>query len=62
MQKEIIRVVVASPSDVQEERDSMPHIIENLNREIADLFKLRLECYMWETVHVPVFIQGALKV
>ena len=39
----IRRIVVASPNDVQAERDALPAVIEELNRGIAAERSLRLE-------------------
>ena len=44
-----LRIVVASPSDVQAERDLLPGIIDELNRGIAADRGLRLELSRWET-------------
>lgn len=50
-----IRIVVASPSDVQPERDVLPHVLEELNRGIAAERGLRLELSRWETDVYPGF-------
>ena len=44
----IVRIVVASPDDVQAERDLLHGIIEELNRGIAADRGLRLELFRWE--------------
>ncbi|RYZ71276.1 MAG: hypothetical protein EOP09_04865 [Proteobacteria bacterium] len=49
MDKKTLRLVLASPSDVQAERDSVSSVVEEVNRVIADLYNLRLEVYRWET-------------
>jgi len=57
-QTQILRIVVASPSDVQAERDLLPDIIEELNRGIAGERGLRLELSRWETDAYPGFHPG----
>jgi hypothetical protein len=54
-QKRILRVVVASPSDVQAERDALPAVINELNRGVAADRNLLLELYRWETDAYPGF-------
>ncbi|MFP5263692.1 MAG: hypothetical protein ACLGJB_17565 [Blastocatellia bacterium] len=54
-QVELLRVVVASPGDVQAERNSLPAILEDLNRGVAADRALRLELYRWETDAYPAF-------
>ncbi|MBA3240737.1 MAG: HEAT repeat domain-containing protein [Acidobacteria bacterium] len=54
-QKRLLRVVVASPGDVQAERDVLPVIMEELNRGIAEDRSLRLEVFRWETDAYPGF-------
>jgi len=50
-----LRVVVASPGDVQRERDSLPEIFDLLNRGIADDRGYHLDLYRWETDVAPKF-------
>jgi hypothetical protein len=52
---QILRVVVASPSDVQAERDVVPVVVDEVNRWIASLLGLRLEVGRWETDAYPAF-------
>jgi len=47
--------VVASPGDVQAERDVLPVVIDELNRGIAAGRGLRLELSRWETDAYPGF-------
>ena len=54
-QKRILRVVVASPGDVQAERDTLPAVIDELNRGIAAERNLLLELLRWETDAYPGF-------
>jgi hypothetical protein len=51
----LLRIVVASPSDVQAERDRLQVIIEELNRGVANQHKLRLELIRWEIDASPGF-------
>src|SRR5712691_12837616 len=51
----LLRIVVASPGDVQAERDAPPAVIEELNRGIAATQNLRLELVRWETDAYPGF-------
>lgn len=58
-QKHTLRIVVASPGDVQAERDTLPAVIEELNRGIAAARGLSLELTRWETDSHPGFhVQG----
>jgi hypothetical protein len=54
-QAEILRVVVASPGDVQAERNTLPQIIEELNRGIAAERGVMLVVSRWETDAYPGF-------
>ena len=54
-QVRVLRIVVASPSDVQAERDMIPAIVDELNKGIADERGVRLEVYRWETDAYPAF-------
>lgn len=54
-QKNILRIVVASPGDVQAERDALPAVIDELNRGIAKARGLSLELTRWETDSHPGF-------
>jgi len=51
----ILRVLVASPGDVQAEREAVPKVVEGLNRGIAADRGLHLEVYRWETDAYPGF-------
>ena len=51
----LFRIVVASPSDVQAERNALPAVLEELNRGIAATQNLRLELGRWETDAYPGF-------
>ena len=44
----ILRVVVASPHDVQKERDAVQRAAEEVNRHVARDRGVRLEVYRWE--------------
>jgi hypothetical protein len=54
-QSRILRIVVASPSDVQPERDSLPSVIEEVNSGIAADRGLHLVLSRWETDTYPGF-------
>ena len=54
-QADILRIVVASPSDVQPERDALSGVVDELNRGIAGERGLRLELVRWETDAYPGF-------
>jgi hypothetical protein len=54
-QVQIVRVVVASPEDVQPERDCLPEVIDELNRGLAADRGLRLELISWQTDAYPGF-------
>jgi hypothetical protein len=51
----ILRVVVASPSDVKTERDIVPVVLEELNRSLGADRGVRLEPVRWETDAYPGF-------
>ena len=51
----LFRIVVASPGDVQAERDALPAVLEELNRGLAATQNLRLELGRWETDAYPGF-------
>jgi formylglycine-generating enzyme required for sulfatase activity len=53
--KTILKIVLSSPGDVDEERRVMETVIEDLNRGIADERNLRLELIRWETDAYPGF-------
>ncbi len=50
-----LRVVLASPSDVQPERDVLPSVIEELNRGFGEVLGVDLKLYRWETDAYPGF-------
>lgn len=52
---QILRIVVASPGDMQAERDALTTVVEELNRGIAGDRSLRLELGRWETDAYPGF-------
>jgi HEAT repeat protein len=51
--KRTLRIVVASPADVQAEREALPAIIEELNRGIAGDRGLMFELSSWENDGYP---------
>jgi small GTP-binding protein len=54
-QRQVFRIVVASPGDVQTERDLLPSVIQEVNSHIAADRGLHLELYRWETDTHPGF-------
>ncbi len=50
-----LRVVLASPSDVQAERDVLPSVVEELNRNMGAVLDVDLKLYRWETDAYPGF-------
>lgn len=50
-----LRVVLASPGDVQPERDILPSVIEELNRNLGAVLNVDLKLYRWETDAYPGF-------
>ena len=55
----LLRVVVASPSDVAAERNVVPVVIEEINRSVAADRGLRLEAIRWETdAHPGLNVDG----
>jgi TIR domain/Domain of unknown function (DUF4062) len=55
VQKQVLRIVVASPSDVQAERNLIEEIAAELNRGIASARGLVVEITRWETDAFPGF-------
>jgi NACHT domain len=51
----VIRVVLASPGDVKPEREAVPDLISELNRDVAPRFNVVLKLAMWETDARPGF-------
>src|SRR6516165_868372 len=54
-QVRVLRIVVASPGDVQAERKALPDVIDEINRGVAADRNLRLELSRWETDTYPGF-------
>lgn len=54
----VLRIVVASPGDVQKERDYLPQVLEELNKGVASELRLKLELWRWETDAYPGFHAG----
>lgn len=52
---QILRIVVASPSDVQAERNTVQKVIDELNRGVAADRGLSLSLSLWETDAYPGF-------
>jgi tetratricopeptide (TPR) repeat protein len=51
----VLHVVVASPSDVQQERDVLDNVVAEVNRGVAADRGVRLEVARWETDAYPGF-------
>jgi hypothetical protein len=58
MAEKTLRVVLASPGDVQTERDAVQSVIDELNRGVADLLGLQLKVSRWETDAYPALNSG----
>src|SRR5436305_11055773 len=56
-QVSVLRVVVASPGDVQSERDLVPEVLEQLNHSICRDRGILLQAVRWETDAYPGFNQ-----
>jgi internalin A len=54
-QRRVLRIVVASPSDVQAERDVLPSVVDEVNSVVAADRGLHLELSRWETDTYPGF-------
>lgn len=54
-QRHVLRVFVASPGDVQVERDALEEVAEDLNRNIARSRNIVIEISRWETDSYPGF-------
>jgi Domain of unknown function (DUF4062) len=50
-----LRIVVASPSDVQAERTKLDGVVAELNRSVAQILGYRLEVSKWESDAYPGF-------
>ena len=59
MDAKIIKCFVASPSDVQEERDACDEVVESINRSLGDTLNVRLETVKWEKdAHAAIGTDG----
>ena len=56
-QVDLVRVFVASPGDVVDERESLVRIVAEINRTIGARERARLELVRWETDAVPAFAE-----
>ena|GEM_PF-3083374 len=50
-----LKVVLASPGDVEAERNCVGHVLDEVNRHVGKLLRLRLELLRWETDAFPGF-------
>jgi hypothetical protein len=57
----LLRIVVASPGDVQAERDALPAVVQELNSGIARERGLRFDLTRWETDAYPGFHPEGLQ-
>src|SRR5258706_13391341 len=46
-ERDVLRLFVASPRDVQEERSRMPKVVESLNRTLGKLLNVVIELWRW---------------
>src|ERR1044071_9990728 len=46
--RQLLRVFVASPSDVREERQTMPRVVKSLNRTLGPIKNTVVELWKWE--------------
>lgn len=53
LQAQILQVFVASPTDVQPERDALEEVVRELNKTIGGPLAIRLELIRWETDSYP---------
>lgn len=51
--RKLLRIFVASPSDVRDERAEMPDIVKSLNRTLGKLRNVVVELWRWEDDAVP---------
>lgn len=51
--KQVLRVFVASPGDVQDERSRMPKVVESLNKTLGKLLNVVVELWRWEADAAP---------
>lgn len=58
----VIKAFVASPSDVQQERDALQPIVNEVNQNIGSSIGIRLELLKWETDVTPGFGNDAQDV
>ena len=49
----VVVVFVASPSDMEQEREKLEEVIAELNRTWSKSFQLRLDLVRWETHGIP---------
>lgn len=55
MDIQIIKCFIASPSDTQNERHNCDKVINDINRDLGDIYKFRLESLKWEFDTYPSF-------
>lgn len=62
MQVTVLRVFVASPGDVSEERAVLEEVVQNINLVLGDSVGIRFELIKWETHSYPGFGEDAQDV
>lgn len=50
---QVLRVFVASPKDVQDERSRMPKVVDSLNKTLGKLLSVTIELWRWEVDALP---------
>lgn len=51
--RNLVRIFIASPSDVQKERSIVDVVVNELNTTIGDTYDVRLEIKKWENNTYP---------
>lgn len=62
--RNLVRIFIASPSDVQKERKATDAVVDDLNNLIGDTYKIRLETKKWENNTYPAigeYPQGVIN-
>lgn len=62
--RRLVRIFIASPSDVQTERQCVDAVVEELNTTIGDTYNVRLETKKWEKDTYPAvgeYSQGVIN-
>lgn len=62
--RSLVRIFIASPSDVQKERDIVDAVVKEINITIGDMYNVRLETKKWENNTYPAigeYSQGVIN-